>query len=291
LFSARTRLAALAAATGLTLAGAVLSAGSAQAADGTTISVHSEDGAVFSDEPFEADGTCTSGATTAVVSLEQGDDVVAQDSVDVEEDGSWSATLDISEAGDGAAVASVDCFGYDSQAPVGSASEEVFVLTFDVDVFDVTVAPSKVRIGSSFTMTGHCPAGTEVAAAAAGNADADEPFVSATVTPAADGTTTARLTVPRKGVSTGDALAVIACGVDAETAFGSPQAAAVPTAFGIGEFTILAAPAAAPAAAGDDPELANTGSDSLPMTALGLGLVLLGTGAYGARRVAGRVTR
>jgi len=289
MLSARPRL--FAAAATLTLAGVVLSAGAAQAAAGTTIVVTSEDGVVFVEEPFAVSGTCTDGSDSAVVSAEQFGDVVAEEPVDLREDGSWAIELDLAEAELGPANISVDCFAYGTEAPVGSASEEVFVVSDEeLPFFEVTVSPSKVRIGSSFTVSGECPAGTTTAAVAAGRDDADGPFVTALVKPAADGSVQWTGKVPTQGVTPGDALAVIACGVDDLTIFEDPSAATVPTAFGLGEFTVLAAPAAAPAAprpAAAAPTLANTGSDNGPMTGLGAGLLVLGALAYGARRFAG----
>ena len=71
-------------------------------------------------------------------------------------------------------------------------------------------------------------------------------------------------------------------------------AAVAPTAFGFGEFTILAAATADPAApaapaapvarpASAVPTLANTGSDNGPLVALGAGLLVLAAGAYRMR--------
>lgn len=275
------RLRRSAAVAALTVGGAVLLSGTAHAAPGTTITVRSQDGVVFADEPLDVSGTCGGGATSAVVTVEQGGKDVAQEPVAVDAAGAWATTLDIGKAGTDLATATVDCFVYGQADPVGSASEDLFVLPSDITVIDVTVSPSKVRVGSAFTVAGTCPAGTTVAAVAAGHEDADEPFLSRTVTPAADGSVSLTATVPQ-GVKPGRAMAVVACGVSAVDAFGSESADTVPSAFGIAPFTILAAPAAAAAPTG--PTLANTGSDTAPLTALGAGLVLLGAGAYRARR-------
>lgn len=270
----------------LSLGGAVLAAGAAQAAPATTIVVQNEDGVVFADQPLEVSGTCAPGSTTAVVAFEQDGDSVTEKSVNLGNDGAWSASLDISDAIDDVGTASVDCFAYGSVDPIGSASEDVFVFPTDIKVFEVSVSPSKVRIGAPFTISGSCPAGTTVASVAAGGEDDDDPFLSKTVTPAADGAVSYTSKVPTKGVKAGPAIAVVACGVDAGTAFGMETlVAAAPTAFGLGEFTILPAAAAAAVPAVQDPTLANTGSDNAPLVALGAGLLVLGAGAHRARRV------
>jgi LPXTG-motif cell wall-anchored protein len=270
----------------VSLGGAVLAAGAAQAAPATTIVVKSDDGVVFADQPLEVSGICAPGSTTAVVAFEQGADTIAEKSVDLGNDGAWATSLDISDATDDVATATVDCFAYGTADPIGSASEEVFVFPSDIQIFEVTVSPSKVRIGSPLTVSGSCPAGTTVASVAAGGEDADEPFLSKTVTPAADGAVSFTSKVPTKGVKPGSAVAVIACGVDAGTAFGMETLAAeLPSAFGFAEFTILAAPAAAAVPTVQAPTLANTGSDNTPLLALGAALLVLGLGAYGARRV------
>lgn len=276
------RLRTTAAAAAIALGGVLLSAGAAQAVD-TTITVQSEDGVVFADEPLEASGTCTDGSTSAVVSVEVDGDVVAEDSVDVGTDGAWDVSLDVSDT-EGDATVSVDCFVYADGDPVGSASEDVFILALpDISIIDVTVSPSKVRIGAKLTISGTCPAGTEIASVAAGNEDADEPFVVDTVVPAADGRVTYTTTVPRTA-DTGKAVALLACGIeDLMAALTDPDSEEFPTAFGVGNFTVLAAAAAAPVPAAA-PTLPNTGADNLPLAGLGLALVLVGGGAYLVRR-------
>ena len=288
-----TRLRITAAAAALTLGGVLLSAGAAQAAGtDTTIVVQSEEGVVFADEPLESSGTCADGSTSAVVTVTVDQDVVAEDSVDVATDLTWESTLDVSDA-EGDATVTVDCFVYADGDSVGTASEDVFILALpDLEVIDVTVSPSKVRIGARLTIEATCPAGTEVAAVAAGNEDADEPFLMDSVVPAANGDITYTGTVP-KSAETGNAFAVVACGIsDLEAALSDPDSDEFPTAFGVGDFTVLAAavaapapaPAAAPAAAAARPTLPETGSDNLPLAGLGAALVLVGAGAYGVRR-------
>jgi LPXTG-motif cell wall-anchored protein len=264
----------------------LLSAGAAQAVD-TTIVVQSEEGVVFAEDPLEVSGTCTDGSTSAVVTVEIEDGVVAEDAVDVDADGGWEATLDVSKE-EGDATVSVDCYVYADGEPVGSASEDVFILAFpDLEIIDVTVSPSKVRIGARFTIEATCPAGTEVASVAAGSEDGDEPFLVDTVVPAANGDVTYTGTIP-KTAETGSAIALVACGIgDLEEALGDPDSDVFPTAFGVGDFTVLAAAVAAPVpapAAAAAPTLPETGSDNLPLAGLGAALVLVGAGAYRARR-------
>jgi LPXTG-motif cell wall-anchored protein len=279
------RLRTTAAVAALALGGVLFSAGAAQAVD-TTIVVQSEDGVVFADEPLEASGTCTDGSTSAVVTVEVEGDVVAEDSVDVATDGTWESSLDVSDA-EGDATVTVDCFVYADGDPVGSASADVYILALpDLEVIDVTVSPSKVRIGAKFTVRATCPAGTDVAAIAVGNEESEDAFLYDSVAPAANGAVTYTGTIP-KGARTGAAIALVACGIeDLEAVFNDPDNEELPTAFGVGDFTILAAavaaPAPAPAAAA--PTLPETGSDNLPLAGLGAALVLVGVGAYGARR-------
>jgi len=158
------RLRTTAAAAALTLGGVLLSGGAAQAAaTDTTIVVQSEDGVVFADEPMDSSGTCADGSTSAVVTVTVEDDVVAEDSVDVATDLTWESTLDVSDA-EGDATVTVDCFVYADGDPVGSASEDVYILALpDVAVIDVTVSPAKVRVGAKVTIEATCPAGTAYA--------------------------------------------------------------------------------------------------------------------------------
>jgi LPXTG-motif cell wall-anchored protein len=292
--SFRLRLGAAAAV--VALGGILFTAGAAQAADGATITVESDpadEGVVFSEDPLMASGTCPVRTdSSATVTVKQGSDVVATDAVDVAADGTWSAELDISDAGDGDATVTVDCFAYADQRPTGSASTDIYVITFDSPIIDVTVSPSKVRLGEQLTITGQCPAGTEVAVVAAGTEDADEPFLAETVTPAADGTVRYTGTVPRTGVEPGKAAAFVLCGVGSLDVLDGSNTDEFPTAFGFAEFTVLPAAVApgtaTPPPASTTPVLANTGSDNGPMAALAAGLLLLGAAAHVARR---RVTR
>ena len=288
-----TRLRTTAAVAALTLGGVLLSGGAAQAAPAdTTIVVQSEQGLVFADEPLESSGTCADDSTSAVVTVTIDDTVVAEDSVDVQSDGTWESSLDVSkEQGD--ATVTVDCFVYADGDPVGTASEDVYILALpDVAVIDVTVSPAKVRVGAKVTIEATCPAGTEVASVAAGSEDGDEPFLVGSVVPAANGDVTFTGTIP-KDAETGHAFAFVACGIDdLEAALSDPDSDVFPTAFGVGDFTVLAAAVAAPAPvvpnaapAAAVPTLPNTGSDNLPLAALGAGLVLAGAVSYGARRV------
>jgi hypothetical protein len=289
--SSRLRLGAAAAV--VALGGVLFTAGAAQATEGATITVQSEDGAVFADEPLVASGTCpVKPESSATVTVEQGGSELTTEAVDVAADGTWSAKLDITDADTDDATVTVDCFAYGTEGPIASASDDVFVLPTNLPFIDVTATPSKVRQGGQLTITGTCPAGTETAAVAAGAEEADEPFFDTAVEPAADGSVSYTGTVPRDA-ETGDAIAYVLCGVGSMDALFDLDSDVFPTAVGFDEFTVLPAqqvvpvskPAPAKPAAAAQPTLANTGSDNGPMTALAAGLLVLGAAAHVARRV------
>ncbi len=293
--SSRLRLGAAAAV--VALGGVLFTAGAAQATDGATITVQSDStdpGVVFAEDPLVTSGTCPAKPeSSATITVEQAD-VVATKAVDVADDGTWKATLDISDADFGDASVTVDCFAYGLEDPIASASEDVTVVTFpDLPIIDVTVTPSKVHQGGKLTVAGTCPAGTDSAVVAAGtDSETADPFMSATVTPKADGSVSYTGTVP-KDAETGDAIAFIFCGVNSLESLIDEESGAFPTAFGFDDFTVLPAqqvvpvskPAPAKPAAAAQPTLANTGSDNGPMTALAAGLLVLGAAAHVARRV------
>lgn len=266
------------AAVALSLGGVVLAAGAAQAAPVTTITLEPSDVA-FSEDPLEASGACIDGSSTAVVTVSQGNTVVDQTAATLDAQLNYSVTLDLTSGETGQATASVDCFAYADPDPLGSAEEEFFLVTdADFEEIPVSVSPSRVAIGTSFTITAECEPGTTSAIVLAGSGDNEDAFLEEEVTPAADGTVT--LTAVLKAgplVDRGEAGAMVVCGTEDE-----------PSGFGFADFTIVAAPAApaapAPRPASAVPTLANTGSDNGPLTAFGAGLVLLGAGAYGARR-------
>jgi LPXTG-motif cell wall-anchored protein len=259
----------------LSLGGAVLAAGAAQAAPVTTITLDPSD-VVFFEDPLEASGACVDGSSTAVVTVTQGSTVVDQVAATLDADLNYSITLDLTSGETDTATATVDCFAYAAADPLGSAEEEFFLVTdADFEEIPVTVTPSRVTIGSSFTITAECAPGTDTATVLAGSGDNDDAFLEEEVVPAADGTVTLT-TVLKAGplVDPGEAGALVICGAQHE-----------PGGLGFADFTILAAPAApAPRPVSAVPTLANTGSDNGPLAAVGAGLLLLGAGAYRTSR-------
>jgi hypothetical protein len=259
---------------------ALASGGAAQAAE--TVTIHLSPGDVVStSEPLTASGVCINDSKTAVVSVVQGGDVVNQTSVDLGTDMGYSVTLNLAKATTDSATARVDCFKYPDADPLGSAETELFIVDeASFTKIPVTVSPNKVAIGSSFTITAKCPAGSTEAEVLAGSGVNDEPFLDQSVTPAADGTVSLTAVLKAgKFVTVGDAGAVVFCGSEDEAG-----------AIGFAEFTILPAaakPAVTPAVkpASAKPRLANTGFDNGPLTGMGVALVLLGVGAYRIRRV------
>ena len=276
MLAARLRLSAAAAV--LTLGGALLAAAPAHAA-GATLKLDPSDVA-FVDEPLRAFGTCTAGSRTAVVTVTQGDTVVAEEADTLDSDLAYSVSLDLAKGEMGLASVRVECFKYADAAPLGSDEAEIFIVTdLDLAEVEVSVTPSTVAIGSRFTISGTCPVGTTSALVLAGSGENDEPFLEEEVTPAPDGSVslTTTLTAGRL-VSVGDAGAAVLCGDEDQ-----------PLALGFAEFTITkaAAASAVPAspAAPTRPVLANTGSDNGPLAALGVGLLLLGLGAHRLRQI------
>lgn len=252
----------------LVLAATFAVAAPAAAAD-TTITLDIEDGEAFLDEPLAVSGTCTDGSTTAVVTVLQNGEVVAEEAADVVDD-AYAVTLDISDADVFFAVAAVDCLSYADGEPLGSAAESFFVYE-DFELIDVTVSPSRVRIGGQLTATAQCPAGSSIARLRVFNVTdanfADEPPVLVSVQPAPDGLVsyTGRVT-PREDLVPGPAGLVVTCGEDE-------------VSFGFADLTLLAA---APASATPDspadnaPELALTGSATGPLTATAIVAILIG---------------
>lgn len=287
MLSARFRLSAAAAAA--VLGAGLFLAGPASAAPSTTITLDPSD-IVLSGETLNASGTCAAGSLSAVVTVSQNGKEIAGGAQSLDGSLAYDIDLDVTKGTFGAANATVSCFGYDEKSPLGTASAQ-FLLVADLnfDEVKVTVSPSKVAIGSKFTITGACAPGTKTATVVAGSGDNDEPFLDEMVTPAADGTVRLTSTLEAgKYVQVGDAGAGVFCG-DADA----------PAGLGFQEFTITAAAAAAnvpaaghgaapatPAApaAPSRPELAATGSDNGPLALIGSALVLLGLGAHVLRR-------
>ncbi len=290
MLSARFRLSAAAAVA--VLGAGLFLAGPASAAPGTTITLDPSD-IVLTSDTLNASGTCAAGSLSAVVSVSQNGKDIATGAQSLDGSLTYDIDLDVTKGTFGSASATVNCFGYDAKSPLGTASAQ-FLLVADLnfDEVKVTVSPSKVAIGSRFTITGTCAPGTKTATVVAGSGDNDQPFLDEAVTPAADGTVRVTSTLKAgKYVQVGDAGAGVFCGdVNA------------PAGLGFQEFTITAAAAGAPVPAtghGAAPaspsaparpaaparaELAATGSDNGPIALIGSALVLLGLGAHVLRR-------
>jgi LPXTG-motif cell wall-anchored protein len=109
----------------------------------------------------------------------------------------------------------------------------------------------------------------------AGNEDANDPFIEEEVTPAVDGSVSVTARVPATGqvpAKPGSATAVVVC---------SDGSGFLPLAVGLTNFTVVpaaVAPAKTPTtrAASATPQLANTGSDTAPLTAIALTLIAAG---------------
>lgn len=294
MLSARARALALATllATGGTLAAA---AAPAHAAPGATIEVDTD--FAFLDEPLSAFGQCPTTAEGAVVTVTQDGVPTASESSDVDPDGYYEVVLDLSKAASGPATVTVDCVVYSQPDPLASASTDILVVDFDFDFQEIEVALSArtVALGGSLRVSATCPKGSAKAVVMVGNAEADEPFFTREVTPARDGRVAVDVSIAKSGSTaplTGDAVAVVMCGSNLDASVLSQaglEALAdtelLPTAMGFAEFTIT--PAVARSAVPVDTvdttttrrELANTGSENGPLTAIALGLIAAGAGA------------
>ena len=274
------------------LALGVLVAGATPAhAAGATIVL---DEVVATADPLAVFGTCAAGSETAVVTVRQEGRLLGSDSVDVGQDLGYEVSLDISRAASGEAVADVACMAYGSATPVGTDSAAFYAVTGDQMPYEVPVqvAPSRVALGGTLTVSAQCRPGTRDATVLVGNTLADEPFAEVSTTPAADGSLTVQVAIaPDPDIEGGPApaagggTAVAFCGdMDAEEGSG-------PVGVGLARFTITPAavlqgsarsgPSGSPGAA---QELANTGSVAGPMTAFAAGLVLAGAAAHTLRR-------
>jgi hypothetical protein len=292
MLSARTRALALATllATGGTFAAA---AAPAHAAPGATIEVDTE--FAYIDEPLFVFGACPTAAEQAVVTLTQEGEVTGGDVDDVETDGDYDVALDLTGAAAGPATVSVDCVVYGQPDPLASASTDIFVGDFDFDFEEIEVALSarSVALGGTLRVSATCPKGSATAVVMAGDAEADEPFFTREVTLAADGRVSVDVPIAKSDSytpSTGDAAALVMCGgsgfdvsvLEGSGLDGLADADLLPTAMGFAEFTIT--PAVARSAVPVDTttarrELANTGSENAPLTAIALGLIAAGAGA------------
>jgi hypothetical protein len=291
MLSARTRALALATllATGGTLAAA---AAPAHAAPGATIEVDTE--FAYLDEPLGAFGDCPTTAEEAVVTLTQDGEVVGGEVDDIETDGTYHVELDLTRAAAGPATVTVDCVVYGQPDPLASASTEIFVSEFDFDVEQIEVALSArtVALGGTLRVSATCPKGSTRAVVMAGNEEVDDPFFTREVTLAVDGRVSVDVPIGKSDSYTpwtGDAIAGVLCGSDLDASVladsglaGLVEAELLPTAMGLAEFTIT--PAVARSAVPVDTttarrELANTGSENAPLTAIALGLIAAGAGA------------
>lgn len=273
MLSARMRVSALASV--LALGGLALAAAPAHAA-GATITVNND--VAFTDEPLTASGTCAPDSRTAVVTVTQAGKTVAEEAVDVAANLSYTATLDLTGATTGLGTATVHCYVYADGASLGDGSTELFIVDGaggDVQDIPVTVSPTRVVVGGMLSISATCPVGTTSAIVMAGNEDANDPFIDEEVTPAADGSVSVTARVPATGqvpAKPGAATAVVVC---------SDGSGFLPLAVGLTNFTVApaaVAPAKTPTtrAASATPQLANTGSDTAPLTAIALALIAAG---------------
>ena len=256
----------------------------AHAAEGrATIATGTDD--VWVGDKLDLSGTCSSG-TTAVITIEQEEGVVALGSANVT-GGAFKATVDLKKAYFGPATASVDCLAYGVEKPVAHATTDFFIDDEDwpFEELEVAISQQKVALGGTLTVSATCPEGSDVAAILAGNEKADEAFFEQEVTPASSGAVSARIKIAATdGVEpeVGDARAVVVCGDDdmpMPQLLGDKAAAGklladeepmtamaleemFPTALGMAEFTITPA-VAAPSA----PTAPGTGTATAPAAA------------------------
>lgn len=279
---------------GLALGVMVAAAAPAHAAGATLV----VDQVVATADPLVVSGTCAAGSQTAVVTVRQEGDTLASASVDLRADLSYRASLDISKAASGEAVAEVACMAYGTATPLGTDSAAFYAVAGDQMPYEVPVrvTPSRVALGGTITVSAQCRPGTVDATVLVGNTAADEAFAEAPANPAPDGSLTVQVVMAkdpdnRGGLApvAGGGTVVVFCGdMDAEEGAG-------PVGIGLARFTITpaavvqgAAPSGASGSSGSAQELATTGSDAAPMTALAALLVLAGAGAHTLRR---RLTR
>jgi hypothetical protein len=296
MLSARTR--GLALATLLVVGGVVAATAPAHAAPGATIEVESD--VAFIDEPLIVGGSCPSGSETAVVTLVQDGEETAFDAVGVAPDLSFEASLDLTDAVAGPGTATVDCIVYGSAKPLASASTDLFVIDFDLEFEEIEVGLSSrtVALGGTITVSATCPEDATDAVVLAGNEEAEDPFFTRELTPGAGGKVSVRVPITKSdsvAPEAGTAIGMVVCGSETEVpplADSGIRALSdvmlMPSAFGIEEFTITPATArsAVPSQASTGTgttaaraELANTGSDGAPLTAIALALIAAGGAA------------
>jgi LPXTG-motif cell wall-anchored protein len=267
----------------------------AHAAPGATIEVDTD--FAFIDEPLGVFGDCPTTAEEAVVTLTQAGEQVGGDASDVQADGTYDVMLDLTGAAAGPATVTVDCVVYGQPDPLASASTDIFVsdvdFDFDFEVIEVALSARTVALGGTLRVSATCPKGSAKAVVMAGNEEADEPFFTRELTLAADGRVSVDVPIAASGSSTpatGTAAALVLCGgsgldlslLEESGLEGLADTDQLPTAMGFAEFTIT--PAVARSAVPVDTttarrELANTGSENGPLTAIALALIAAGAGA------------
>ena len=242
-------------------------------------------------DPFVVSGRCPAGTDSAFIVVEHGPMAVGGAAVDVAPNGSYRKAIDITEGGTGMASVQVSCYAYGEGMPLAQAYRSFYIVTAwqtSVEV-PVSVSPSRVPVGGTIRVSATCQPGATSARFDAVRADGHEPFSSVSGVPSRDGTVTAELPVTANSGDVGDlftarpgpAYVFVGCTAPGDSA---------PVGVGVGKFTITAGSAAAPVPAVGDrpasaaPQLANTGSDAAPMTALAAALVLTGAGAHALRR-------
>jgi hypothetical protein len=294
MLSARTR--GLALATLLVVGGVVAATAPAHAAPGATIEVESD--VAFIDEPLIVGGSCPSGSETAVVTLVQDGEETAFDAVGVAPDLSFEASLDLTDAVAGPGTATVDCIVYGSAKPLASASTDLFVIDLELEEIEVGLSSRTVALGGTITVSATCPEDATDAVVLALNEEAEDPFFTRELTPGAGGKVSVRVPITKSdsvAPEAGTAIGVVVCGSETEV---PPLADSgisalsdvmlMASALGIEEFTITpaAARSAVPSQASTGTgttaaraELANTGSDSAPLTAIALALIAAGGAA------------
>jgi hypothetical protein len=294
MLSARTR--GLALATLLVVGGVVAATAPAHAAPGATIEVESD--VAFIDEPLIVGGSCPSGSETAVVTLVQDGEETAFDAVGVAPDLSFEASLDLTDAVAGPGTATVDCIVYGSAKPLASASTDLFVIDLELEEIEVGLSSRTVALGGTITVSATCPEDATDAVVLALNEEAEDPFFTRELTPGAGGKVSVRVPITKSdsvAPEAGTAIGMVVCGSETEVpplADSGIRALSdvmlMPSAFGIEEFTITpaAARSAVPSQASTGTgttaaraELANTGSDGAPLTAIALALIAAGGAA------------
>ncbi len=289
---------------------AVLSAGlglvgmpPALAAGSATITV---DSVVTSGEPTNLGGTCPDTAAAAAVTVTAGSVRLLATSYPVT-GGGWAGTTTVTGPMGNVEV-TVSCLG-PGDAPLATASETVLLFAMpDPGKANVSVSPARVALGATLTVTAACPPGSASGGVYLFIGDFDPYAGTAAAMIGSRGVLTATFPVALHRPPGSSAPAPVA-GPSTAVVF-CADSAGMPTGTGSGNYTITAAPvqvAGAPPAgtavppptssasparpAGsavraatsvvpglDITELPATGARTAPLAALGLGLLLFGSG-------------